>query len=83
MLKRKRTREKGKIRLSRLFQELKPGDKVAVVRELAEQANFPKRIQGRTGIIEGRRGRAYIVKIKDYNEEKRFIMSALHLKSIK
>ena len=82
MLKRKRTRERGKLRLSQYFQKLEKGDKVTVVRELSETAVFPKRIQGRTGVIEGRRGKAYIVKIKDYDKEKLFIITPIHLKRV-
>lgn len=83
MIKRKLKREKGKIRLSRWFQEFKEGDKVAVVRELSVQAGFPSRIQGRTGEIRGKRGKAYIVAIKDYNQEKTFIIGPIHLKRLK
>lgn len=83
MLKRKKTREKGKIKLSEYFKQLKPGDRVSVKRELAIQSSFPKRLQGRAGIIEEKRGKAYIVKIKDLNKEKRFIIQAIHLKKLK
>ena len=82
MLKRKKTREKGKLKFSRSFQQLKQGDKVAIVRELSLKANFPKRIQGRTGVIEGKKGKAYIIKLMDYNEEKRFIIEPIHLKKV-
>jgi len=78
-VKKKNIREKGKLKLSRMFQELKKGDRVAVARELAEKANFPERTEGRTGVIEGKRGKAYIVKIKIFNQEKRFIIMPIHL----
>lgn len=83
MLKRKRIREKGKIKLSQYFQELEQGERVALVRELAFKTSFPKRLQGKTGLVEGKKGKAYIVKIKDYNKEKRFIIHPIHLKKIK
>lgn len=78
-------RKKGKISLSRIFQKLKQGDRVAIVRELAEKekAGFPARIEGKSGVIESTRGKAYIVKIKDYNQEKRFIIKPVHLKKLK
>lgn len=81
--KRKRIREKGKIKISRMFQELETGAKVCVVRELSEKTGFPFRIQGKTGEIEGKRGRAYIVKIKDINKEKKYIINPIHLKKLK
>lgn len=82
-MKNKGIREKGKIKLSEYFKSLKPGDRVAIVRERSVKASFPERIIGDTGVIEEQRGKAYIVKLKDYNQEKRFIIQAIHLKKIK
>ena len=82
MIGRKLVRQKGKIRLSRYFQEFKDGDSVAVVREHALIVGFPARIQGRTGVIFGKRGKAYIVKLKDFNQEKTFFIEPVHLKKI-
>lgn len=83
MKKRKMIREKGKVRLSRYFQTLSDGDRVCVVRELSQGGSFPSRIQGKTGVIEGKRGKSYIVKLMDYNQEKRYIIQAIHLKKLK
>lgn len=83
MGKRKKPTQKGKIRLSVMFQALKPGDKVTVKRELAVSGSFPDRIIGRTGIIEEVRGKSYLVKINDLNKEKRFIVKPIHLKKLK
>lgn len=74
--------EKGKIKLSKVFQELKIGDKVAVKRDLGENFNFHKRLEGRVGTIAGKRGRAYIVKIKEYNKEKTHIIKPAHLRKM-
>ena len=82
MAKRKKVRTRGKLQLSRYFQELKEGDSVAVVREKGVQSSFPERIQGRTGSVESKRGRSYLVKIKDINKEKRFLIEPIHLKRI-
>jgi len=83
MVRRKKVRTRGKLQLSRYFQDLKKGDSVAVVRERSETFNFPERMQGRTGSVEGKRGRVYIVKIKDQNKEKRFLIEPIHLKKVK
>ncbi|HUS51085.1 MAG TPA: 50S ribosomal protein L21e [Candidatus Paceibacterota bacterium] len=83
MLKRKRVREKGKIKFSRYFQELKIGDRVSVVRDVSLKTGVPRRMQGRAGTVEGKRGRSYIIKINDYNQEKRFIIPPVHLKKLK
>ena len=83
MVSKKNKRNKGKIRLSRMFQELKAGDRVAIERELGERASFPKRMGGNTGTVESKRGKAYIVKISGYNREKKFIIPSIHLKKLK
>jgi len=83
MVKKKPIREKGKIQLSRYFQKLNEGDNVAVVREMSIKASFPKRLQGRTGIIESKRGKAYMIKIKDIKKDKKFLIEPIHLKKIK
>lgn len=82
MVRRKNIRKRGKVPFSRAFQELKQGDSVAVVKEITMNPLFPKRIQGRTGKIEGKRGRSFIVNIKDIKKEKKFIINPVHLKKI-
>jgi len=85
MLKRKKTREKGKIKLSRYFQKLSEGDKVAVVREHSLKVGFPKQIQGRTGKVEEKRGECWLVKISLHNTKrcKTYIIHPVHLKKLK
>jgi len=83
MVRKKKIRKKGKVQLSRYFQELNDGDSVAIVKEPSIQAKFPERIQGRTGTIEGKRGMSYIIKIKDQEKEKKFLIAPVHLKRIK
>jgi len=83
MVRKKSIRTKGKIQLSRYFQKFEKGDSVAVVRELSITSNFPKRLQGKVGIVEEKRGRVYLVKINDLNKEKRFLIEPIHLKKIK
>jgi large subunit ribosomal protein L21e len=83
MVDRKPIRKRGKLQLSRYFQELKEEDFVAISREQTVASVFPKRLQGITGIVEGKRGRSYMVKIKDGNKEKRILIEPIHLKKIK
>ena len=80
MVRRKSVRERGKIRFSEYFKSLKEGDRVAVKAERSISNNLPKRIQGRTGVITGKRGRSYIVSLKELNKEKTFIIHPIHLK---
>ena len=81
-MKKKKANTKGKVRLAVAFQELKKGDLIAVSRDLSSKINFPRRMEGRTGTVEGKRGKAFIVKMKDYNEEKTFILNPIHLKKL-
>lgn len=81
--RKKKIRSKGKISLSRYFQELKKGDRVSVVREYSLKTSFPERLQGLTGHVESKRGKAYIIKILDKNKEKKFLIEPIHLKKIK
>jgi len=83
MSKRKSVRTRGKVKLSRYFQKLEKGDAVAVIKEPAIQSSFPERLQGRMGIIENKQGKSYLVKIKDQNKEKAFLIEPIHLKKIK
>jgi len=83
MAKKKPVRTKGKLQLSRYFQKLNKGDFVSIVREMAIKASFPKRLQGRTGVVEDSKGKTYVVKIKDGKKEKRFLIEPIHLKKIK
>jgi large subunit ribosomal protein L21e len=83
MTKKKSIRTRGKIKLSRYFQELEKGDSVIISIEQSIQSSFPKRFQGRTGIVEEKRGKNYIIEIKDGDKIKKFIINPIHLKKIK
>lgn len=82
MLKRKRTKEKGRFSFTRFFQKFQPGEKVAVVRELNQTFGYSKRLQGRTGVILEKRGSAYYVEISDLNKKKKYLIRPIHLKKI-
>ena len=82
MVNRKKIRERGKISFSRAFQEFKAGDSVSVVIEKAKSPTFPKRIQGRCGVIEQKRGHFFIVNLSDSGKLKKFIIDPSHLKKI-
>lgn len=83
MIKRKPLRSHGKISLSKYFQEFKENDRVSVIREHALEPKFPTTIQGRSGVIIGKRGSHYIVKINDLNKEKTYLIHPVHLKKLK
>ena len=82
MLKHKAPREKGKFSFAKYFQIFKPGDSVAVVRELSLKFGYLKRVQGRTGKIIEKRGSAYYIEINDLNKPKKYLIKPIHLKKI-
>jgi ribosomal protein L21E len=78
----KSIKSRGKISFSQYFQEFKEGDRVAIVKDLSISSSFPDRIQGKSGVISGRRGGYYIIKLMDGNEEKIYVIAPLHLKKL-
>jgi len=82
MIKRKRTKDKGKVSLTRYFQEFQVGDSVAVVRDLAHIFGYSTRVQGKTGKVISKKGKAYHVEIYDMNKLKKYFIRAIHLKKI-
>ncbi len=82
MANQKNVKSRGKISLSKYFQEFKEGDRVAIVRDLSISSAFSDRIQGKSGVIIGQRGNAYIIKLMDGNKEKVHIIAPLHLKKL-
>jgi len=83
MLKRKRIRTRGKAQLSKYFKEFKQGDKVAIIQNLSHTFPYPRRLQGLSGKVVGKRGEAYVISIKDGNKQKTIILKAVHLKKLK
>jgi len=83
MVEKKKMRKKGKLSFSRYFQKFKEGDFVAVKREVSLRPSFSIRLQGKTGVVEGKKGKAYVVKIKDQNKPKTYFIEPIHLIKIK
>ncbi len=82
MVKSKKVRQKGKLKLSEYYKELRDGDKVAVVVEKSVRRGFPSKIQGNTGEVIGSRGSHKLIKLKDKNATKTFIIHPIHLRRI-
>ena len=83
MSKSKRIESKGKPGLSRYFKEFQEGERAAIVKEPSVDSRFPMRLQGITGIVKGKKGRSYILEIKDKNKKKEILIEPIHLKKIK
>ena len=82
MLNRKESKSRGKTQFSKYFQEFKDGDKVAILREHSLNPAFPKRIQGLVGTVSGKRGRAYIINLKEGGLMKMHIVMPANLKRL-
>ena len=77
--RKQRIRERGKLSLSRYFQELAKGQKVAIKPEASLPFSLPIGFSGKMCVVESKRGKAYVVKIKDGNMTKRVILLPIHL----
>lgn len=74
-------RERGKLSLSRYFQEFKEGDKVNLkINSSVQTGQFFPRFHGLTGTVTGKRGFCYEVKIYDRDKEKKLFVHPIHLK---
>tara|TARA_Y100000310_G_scaffold345856_1_gene471544 strand:- start:20351 stop:20599 length:249 start_codon:yes stop_codon:yes gene_type:complete len=82
MIKGKKIREKGKIKLSEYFKKIKDGAAVSIVVESGVNYSFPKRINGKSGKVLGSRGKFKLVGLKDGNKIKTFIIHPIHLKKL-
>jgi ribosomal protein L21E len=82
MIKRKKAKTHGKLSLSQYFKEFKEGDRIAVVREHSLNPAFPKRIQGKSGVVAGKKGGACVVQIFDGNELKTYVIKPMHLRKL-
>ncbi|WXG42999.1 MAG: 50S ribosomal protein L21e [Promethearchaeati archaeon SRVP18_Atabeyarchaeia-1] len=79
-LLRKHIRSKGMIPLGRMLREYSPGEKVNIIIDSSIAKGQPhKRFHGKVGEITEKRGRAYVVLVKDGNLEKQVIARPEHL----
>ncbi len=73
-------RKRGKISLSKFFQEFQEGDKVNLIIHAQYQRGwFSPRFHGQTGTIVGKRGFCYKVAITDRTKDKVLYVHPIHL----
>ena len=54
--------QRGRVNISRIMHDYAEGDRVAIVLDGGQQMGMPhRRFQGRTGFIQGRQGKAWVV----------------------
>ena len=76
----KHHKEKGKIKISRYFQEFDVGERVAISIEPAVHKGLPLPVfQGKVGKVVDKRGECYIVELKDGGVIKKLIIHPVHL----
>lgn len=81
---RKNVRERGKTSLEKVIQEFSEGTRVSIEIDPGVTKGQPHpKFHGRTGIITGKQGRAYVVDIKEGNKSKEVIARPEHLKKVK
>ncbi len=77
----KKPREHGKLGLSRMLHEYKPGDKVVIKIDPSIHKGMPhRRYHGKVGIITDKSGRAYKVNVPQGDAVKEVIIRPEHLR---
>ena len=80
---RKGRHDKGRVIISRIMHEYEEGDRVAIVLDGGQQMGMPhRRFQGRTGFIQKRQGKAWVVAVKDGNMHKTVVARPEHLRPL-
>ncbi len=79
----KPVRSRGKITIKHYFQEFKVGEKVLLKAEPAVQkAMYFPRFHAKIGVVEGKRGKCYEVRIKDGHKKKLLVIHPVHLRKV-
>lgn len=80
----KNPREKGRQPLGTLLYEYKPEEKVVIKINPSVHKGMPhRRYHGKIGLIKGKRGRSYIVRITEGSIERTLILRPEHVKLYK
>lgn len=82
-LLRKSVKERGKISITKYFQQFSIGEKAMIKFEPAYHKGMCSvRFHDRIGTVVGKRGECYELKIVDMGKEKKLIAHPVHLKKI-
>ena len=72
---------RGKFSLTSYFQKLNEGDKVLLKAEPSvHKGMYFRRFDARPGVISGKQGRCYLVRVSDHGKEKKLIVHPVHLR---
>jgi len=79
-LLRKKPRERGKIKVTKILHDYKPGERVVIKIDPSVHKGMPhRRYHGNVGVVVGKRGRAYIINVTQGNAVKEIIVRPEHL----
>jgi large subunit ribosomal protein L21e len=79
----KHVRERGPPPVSRTIQGFEPGEKVVIILDPSVVKGLPHpRYHGRIGVVREKRGRAYLVEVRDGKSIKNIISRPEHLRAI-
>lgn len=79
----KHVRQRGLPPVGRVIQDFAPGTKVTIILDPSIVKGQPhSRYHGRTGVVADRRGRAYVVEVRDGGSTKRIISRPEHLRMV-
>jgi|TARA_B110000196_G_scaffold74172_1_gene63670 large subunit ribosomal protein L21e len=82
ILKKKKA-DRSRVFINRVMHPYAEGDRVAIVLDGAQQKGMPhRRFQGKTGIIAGIQGRAYVISVSDGDMQKTVVARPEHLRSM-
>ena len=75
--------ERSRLNIDRVIHEYSEGDSVAIVIDGGQQRGMPnRRFQGKTGVISGKQGVAWVVTIKDGNKTKTVVARPEHIRLV-
>ena len=79
----KKKADRSRVFINRVMHPYAEGDRVAIVLDGAQQKGMPhRRFQGKTGIIAGIQGRAYVISVLDGDMQKTVVARPEHLRPI-
>ena len=79
-LLRRKPRERGKSGLSKILRDYKKGDKVVIITDPSVHKGMPhRRYHGEIGVIADRRGRSYVISVKQGDAVKEIIVRPEHI----
>jgi large subunit ribosomal protein L21e len=83
-LLKKRPRERGKLRLSKLLYQYQPGNRIVIKIDSSVHKGMPhRRYHGKVGTVIDKRGRSYIISVTQGDAVKEIIVRPEHLEPYK